>query len=60
MEAKRGRDGPAAAVRRLYGRSRGKALRAGQQRLLTEALPVSGAGKVLKRVLRDELAAATA
>jgi len=39
MEAKRGRDGPT-AVRRLYGRSRGKALRAGQQRLLTEALPV--------------------
>jgi acyl-CoA synthetase (AMP-forming)/AMP-acid ligase II len=26
----------------------------------TEALPVSGAGKVLKRVLRDELATATA
>jgi tRNA (guanine-N7-)-methyltransferase len=27
-------------VRRLYGRSRGKALRAGQQRLLAEALPL--------------------
>jgi tRNA (guanine-N7-)-methyltransferase len=38
MEAKRGRDGPAPA-RRLFGRSRGKALRPGQQRLLAEALP---------------------
>ena len=35
-------DGPhgAAAIRRLYGRSRGKALRAGQERLLAEALPL--------------------
>src|SRR6202042_2410809 len=32
------RDGPALA-RALYGRSRGKALRAGQKRLLAEALP---------------------
>jgi tRNA (guanine-N7-)-methyltransferase len=34
-----GRDG-AAPAQRLYGRSRGKALRAGQQRLLAEALPL--------------------
>jgi tRNA (guanine-N7-)-methyltransferase len=34
-----GPDGPAAS-RRLYGRSRGKALRAGQERLLAEALPL--------------------
>jgi tRNA (guanine-N7-)-methyltransferase len=33
-----GCDGPA-QVRRLYGRSRGKALRAGQERLLADALP---------------------
>ena len=35
-------DGPhgAAPIRRLYGRSRGKALRAGQERLLAEALPL--------------------
>ena len=33
------RDGPAPA-RALYGRSRGKALRAGQKRLLAEALPL--------------------
>jgi tRNA (guanine-N7-)-methyltransferase len=38
MTANGGHDGPA-PVRRLYGRSRGKALRAGQQRLLAEALP---------------------
>jgi len=38
MEAKRGPDGPA-PVRRLYGRSRGKALRASQERLLADALP---------------------
>ena len=38
MEAKRGHRDPA-PVRRLYGRSRGKALRAGQERLLAEALP---------------------
>ena len=38
MEAKRGHGDPA-PVRRLYGRSRGKALRAGQERLLAEALP---------------------
>ena len=38
MEAKRGRDDPA-PVRRLYGRSRGKTLRTGQERLLAEALP---------------------
>ena len=34
-----GRDG-SAQVRRLYGRSRGKVLRAGQERLLAEALPL--------------------
>jgi len=34
-----GPDGPAPR-RQLYGRSRGKALRAGQQRLLAEALPL--------------------
>jgi tRNA (guanine-N7-)-methyltransferase len=34
-----GRDGQA-QVRRLYGRSRGKALRAGQQHLLANALPL--------------------
>lgn len=39
MTANGGRDGPA-PVRRLYGRRRGKALRAGQQRLLAEALPL--------------------
>jgi tRNA (guanine-N7-)-methyltransferase len=39
MTANGGRDGPA-PVRRLYGRSRGKALRAGQERLLAEALPL--------------------
>jgi len=34
-------DGPhGAPIRRLYGRSRGKALRAGQERLLAEALPL--------------------
>ena len=39
MTANGGRNGPA-PVRRLYGRSRGKALRAGQERLLAEALQV--------------------
>jgi tRNA (guanine-N7-)-methyltransferase len=39
MTANGGRDGPT-PVRRLYGRSRGKALRAGQERLLAEALPL--------------------
>jgi tRNA (guanine-N7-)-methyltransferase len=39
MTANSGCDGPA-PVRRLYGRSRGKALRAGQQRLRAEALPL--------------------
>ncbi len=39
MTANGGRDEPA-PVRRLYGRSRGKALRAGQERLLAEALPL--------------------
>ena len=39
MMANRGSDGPA-PPRRLYGRSRGKALRAGQERLLAEALPL--------------------
>ena len=39
MTANGGRNGPA-PVRRLYGRSRGKALRAGQERLLAEALPL--------------------
>ena len=38
MTAVGGRDGPA-PTRILYGRSRGKALRVGQERLLTEALP---------------------
>ena len=37
MMANSGRAGP---VRTLYGRSRGKALRAGQERLLAEALPL--------------------
>ena len=35
-----GRTDSPAPVRRLYGRSRGKALRAGQERLLAEALPL--------------------
>src|SRR5271154_3031688 len=39
MRADGGPDGPA-PPRRLYGRSRGKALRAGQERLLAEALPL--------------------
>jgi tRNA (guanine-N7-)-methyltransferase len=39
MTADGGRDGPA-PLHRLYGRSRGKALRAGQERLLAEALPL--------------------
>lgn len=39
MTADGGRGGPA-PVRTLYGRSRGKALRAGQERLLAEALPL--------------------
>jgi tRNA (guanine-N7-)-methyltransferase len=39
MIAKGGPDGPA-PVRRLYGRSRGKGLRAGQERLIAEALPL--------------------
>jgi tRNA (guanine-N7-)-methyltransferase len=39
MMASGGPDGPA-PLRRLYGRSRGKALRAGQERLLAEALPL--------------------
>ena len=39
MAANGGRDG-AAPVRTLYGRSRGKALRAGQERLLAETLPL--------------------
>jgi tRNA (guanine-N7-)-methyltransferase len=39
MTAKGGGDEPA-PVRRLYGRSSGKTLRAGQQRLLAEALPL--------------------
>jgi tRNA (guanine-N7-)-methyltransferase len=39
MTANGGRDGPA-PVRRLYGRSSGKALRVGQERLLAEALPL--------------------
>jgi tRNA (guanine-N7-)-methyltransferase len=39
ITANGGRAGPA-PVRRLYGRSRGKALRAGQERLLAEALPL--------------------
>ena len=39
MTANGGRDSPT-PVRRLYGRSRGKALRAGQERLLAEALPL--------------------
>ena len=39
MTANGGRDGPT-PVRRLYGRSRGKALRPGQERLLAEALPL--------------------
>jgi tRNA (guanine-N7-)-methyltransferase len=39
MTANGGRDGPA-LVRRLYGRSRGKALRPGQERLLAEVLPL--------------------
>jgi tRNA (guanine-N7-)-methyltransferase len=39
MTANGGRDEPA-PVRRLYGRSSGKTLRAGQQRLLAEALPL--------------------
>jgi len=38
MTTNGGPDGPAPR-RRLYGRSRGKALRAGQERLLAEALP---------------------
>jgi tRNA (guanine-N7-)-methyltransferase len=39
MTANGGWDGPTLR-RRLYGRSRGKALRAGQERLLAEALPL--------------------
>ena len=39
MTAHGGRDEPA-PVRRLYGRSSGKALRAGQERLLAETLPL--------------------
>jgi tRNA (guanine-N7-)-methyltransferase len=39
MTANRGRNGPA-PCRRLYGRSRGKALRPGQERLLDETLPL--------------------
>ena len=39
MTANGGRDDPT-PVRRLYGRSRGKALRPGQERLLAEALPL--------------------
>jgi tRNA (guanine-N7-)-methyltransferase len=39
MQARDGSD-PEADRGRLYGRSRGKALRAGQQRLLAEALPL--------------------
>jgi tRNA (guanine-N7-)-methyltransferase len=39
MTANGGRDEPA-PVRRLYGRSSGKTLRAGQQRLLAEMLPL--------------------
>ena len=39
MTANGGRDEPA-PVRRLYGRSSGKTLRAGQQRLLAETLPL--------------------
>ena len=39
MMANGGPDG-SAPLRRLYGRSRGKALRAGQERLLAEALPL--------------------
>ena len=39
MMANGGPDG-LAPLRRLYGRSRGKALRAGQERLLAEALPL--------------------
>ena len=39
MTAVGGRDG-SAQVRRLYGRSRGKVLRAGQLRLLADALPL--------------------
>jgi tRNA (guanine-N7-)-methyltransferase len=39
MMANGGPDGPS-PLRRLYGRSRGKALRAGQERLLEEALPL--------------------
>ena len=39
MTANGGGDSPG-PVRRLYGRSRGKALRAGQERLLAEALPL--------------------
>src|ERR1700753_1294423 len=39
MTAKGGGEEPA-PVRRLYGRSSGKTLRAGQQRLLAEALPL--------------------
>ena len=38
MTASAGQDGPT-PLRALYGRSRGKALRAGQERLLAEALP---------------------
>ncbi|MGH6799210.1 MAG: tRNA (guanosine(46)-N7)-methyltransferase TrmB [Roseiarcus sp.] len=39
MTAIGGRDGPA-PVRMIFGRSRGKALRAGQERLLAETLPL--------------------
>src|SRR5271157_3358088 len=39
-----GRTDSPAPVRRLYGRSRGKALRAGQERLLAEALPLFSIG----------------
>jgi tRNA (guanine-N7-)-methyltransferase len=39
MRANGGPDGPA-SPRRLYGRSRGKTLRVGQERLLAEALPL--------------------
>ena len=38
--AANGEDGGPAPVRRLYGRSRGKALRANQERLLADALPL--------------------
>ena len=59
MTAVDGRTGPT-LTRALYGRSRGKALRKGQKRLLTEALPLFSiapndlaGGQVFPRTLRE-------